>query len=187
MVLLLLIRGERSFPLDTRIWRDIPGYEGCYQASSDGLIRSVPRKDKLGRPHGGKILLPAVNKRWGRLQVGLCKDGGQRTWRVHNLVALAFIGIPPEGYVVNHKDGNKLNNRLENLEYVTQRENILHAHRLGLIRKSGEDHHSARLTRADVGSIREAWARGALGKDLSAQYGVARSQISRIVNGARWK
>lgn len=170
----------------SEIWRDTPGYEGFYQVSDTGKIKSIPRTDRVGRSSPGRMMALAVNKRWGRLQVSLWKNGRGRTWKVHTLVALAFLGPQPKDMDVNHRDGNKLNNCASNLEYVTRKENIHHACAMGLIDKRGEKHHGAKLAEEDVIAIRAAHADGAKGVELAAQYGVAKSQISRIVNGTRW-
>jgi len=120
-------------------WADIPGYEGYYQASSLGLIRSLPRTiPRPTHPLGdlilkGRILRPGVNKR-GYHQVALCRNKRQRSIFVHKLVALAFYG-ESEGCEVNHIDGNKNNNALENLEYVSHKANMVHAGQLGLMQR----------------------------------------------------
>ena len=99
------------------IWKYIKGYEGLYQVSSYGKIKNT-QTNKLLNPY-------EIQK--GYLQVGLCKKGKQRLYLVHRLVAFAFL---PEIYnktEINHKDGNKLNNCVDNLEWVTRTENLLHA------------------------------------------------------------
>lgn len=117
-------------------WRDIPGYEGSYQASSLGRVRSLTRKVELNnqlaktRWQYGKVLRPAsggIKKSDGkpdtRLAVVLRKDGRSRTLRVHSLVALAFLGPKPDGLEVAHINGINTDNRLPNLRYVTHAEN----------------------------------------------------------------
>jgi hypothetical protein len=96
-------------------WAPIPGYEGRWEASTEGRIRSLPRR----RTRGG-VLKPRVNKR-GYLSLVL----GRETHEVHRLVALAFLGPRPEGGEVRHVDGNPLNPRLSNLTYGTRSENGL--------------------------------------------------------------
>lgn len=99
------------------IWRDIPGYEGLYQASNLGRIKSLPRKYKPNE----SILKP--QKRNGYLKVELCKKD-RKQYSVHRLIMMTFSGSSKLS--VNHIDGNKHNNNLENLEYCTQRENCRH-------------------------------------------------------------
>ena len=108
------------------IWKDIPGYEGFYQVSDMGRVRSVDRKvvRKNGRPHTviGKILRPSVASRYSIVQLRNSLHQKGRT--VHSLVMLAFVGERVDGIVIDHLNGDTYDNRLENLEYVTQRENV---------------------------------------------------------------
>lgn len=105
-------------------WRDIPGYEGIYQASSLGRIRSLDtvRETKRGpRRYKGK-LLSQVGHSGGYLKVGLCVAQKTEYPFVHRLVAAAFFG--PSDLTVNHINENKHDNRVTNLEYLTLRENV---------------------------------------------------------------
>lgn len=116
-------------------WRDVPGYEGKYQASSEGRVRSLPRYvkgvSKAGREYErfvpGCVLRPGLCREY--LVVNLFPGGSVA---VHLIVARAFWGLIPEGLQVNHKDGVKANCALMNLEIVTRSENQLHAVRVGL-------------------------------------------------------
>ena len=98
------------------IWKDIEGYEGLYQVSSWGRVKN----SRTGR------VLKAGKHKDGYLQVLLCKNGKRTTYRVHRLVAQAFIPNPQNKPQVNHIDEDKENNRVENLEWVTNTENINH-------------------------------------------------------------
>ena len=101
-------------------WRPIPGLEGRYEVSDQGEVRSLLAH--RGQP-GPRLLTPATDNR-GYLQVRLTWPGSrQRTLRVHQIVALAFIGERPEGLETRHLDGDKLNNQLSNLAYGTPSEN----------------------------------------------------------------
>lgn len=98
----------------TEIWKDIPGYEGLYQASNCGNIRSLNwRNMNIVR----NLYLKPHNK--GYLQVELAKNGKKKMITVHRLVALTFIPNPDNLPVINHKDENKMNNGVENLEWCT--------------------------------------------------------------------
>lgn len=110
-------------------WRDVYGYEGFYQVSSKGRVRSLDRESS-GKKYRGKILSSKVAA--GYRIVGLCKDGKKASQRVHRLVARAFIENPDNLSEVNHLDGNKNNNCVENLEWCTSRENKIHAWVTGL-------------------------------------------------------
>lgn len=100
------------------VWRDIPGYEGYYQASNLGNIKSLPKKYKpLGR-----ILKPQQRNNY--LIVSLSRDGKSKSQSVHRIIMKTFKG--ESNLTVNHIDGNKHNNKLENLEYCTPRDNARH-------------------------------------------------------------
>ena len=116
------------------IWRDIPTYEGYYQASNFGRIKSLLFQSNIynKKYQREKILKPKQTKD-GCLRVELWKDGEHRTWLTYRLVALAFLGVPEDKTMtINHKDGNRLNNHISNLEWCTRRENIQHGFRTGL-------------------------------------------------------
>ena len=111
--------------MSREIWRAIPGYEGKYEASTRGRIRSLSRKVK--HPTGslknwkGRILALSVPKRTGYQFVQL--GDNSHTFLVHRLVALTFIPNPQSKPCVNHKDGDRLNNSVRNLEWMTYQEN----------------------------------------------------------------
>ena len=113
-------------------WKDIPGYEGYYQASRDGRIRSCSRfNDKTHAIRPGKELKLYVGDN-GYLHCSLSIDGKFTLGSVHRLVASAWIPNVDNKPQVNHIDGNKVNNQIENLEWVTQSENMNHAKDHGL-------------------------------------------------------
>ena len=103
------------------LWKDIPNYESLYQASNLGRIRSLDHVRKNGTNsyiQKGKILKFNKNDS-GYYQVRLSKNGIAKTYRVNRLIALTFINNPLNKETVNHKDGNKLNNCVDNLEWVS--------------------------------------------------------------------
>lgn len=123
----------------TEIWKPVPGWESLYEVSDQGRIRSLDRPVvQLSRSgnlctvvYKGKVLKPRPGG--GRLkgdryrQISLAKDNSPVNAYIHHLVAEAFLGPKPDGAEVNHKDCDKTNNALANLEYVSRDENIAHA------------------------------------------------------------
>lgn len=115
------------------IWKDIKGYEGSYQVSNLGRVRSLTRKVNTFcgiRTTKGKVLKPLKTKN-NYLRVDLKQHQNDKYVSIHRLVAKTFIPNPKEYPIVNHKDGNSLNNKVDNLEWCTQSHNIKEAFRLG--------------------------------------------------------
>lgn len=102
-------------------WRDIPGYEGIYQASSAGDIRVIRRHPK-GNTEAGHVLSPQMHRN-GYMNVGLWRAGKRSVVGVHRLVATAFYGLPPERMDASHRDGDRSNNAAINLRWATHEEN----------------------------------------------------------------
>lgn len=116
------------------IWKPIAGYEGLYEVSSSGRVRSLGRYVNHGKHQYwrcGRIRKPYNTD--GYISVSLNKDSKCITYQVHRLVAEAFIPNPDHKEQVNHIDGCKTNNNVENLEWVTRSENVIHAIHSGLI------------------------------------------------------
>ena len=101
----------------------IPGYEGFYEASNLGNVRSVDRTDDFGRFYKGKIRKPSTDHK-GYKQIVLFKNGKGTNYKIYRLVWMAFNGEIPAGLQVNHIDEDKSNNRLNNLNLMTQTQNI---------------------------------------------------------------
>ena len=116
------------------VWKDIPGYEGLYQVSNLGRVKSLERVTARERLLIAKerILQPAERK--GYLLVAIGARGERKTYSVHRLVAQAFIPNTENKRTVNHKDGNKHNNAVSNLEWNTDAENMRHAISTGLMK-----------------------------------------------------
>ena len=160
--------------------KDIPGHHG-FKATTDGKIIG-----KRGNPLVGRV------DRCGYHEVVLSENGKSKSWLVHRLILLTFA--PTEGMDalhVNHKNGIKTDNRLENLEWCTRSENLLHAYETGLERKRcGEEHHAHKLTYNDVKYIRMIYKKrdreyGA--SALARLFGVDRTTIHDIVRMKTWK
>ena len=117
------------------IWKDIKGYEG-YQVSNEGRIRTYNKTtytEKHGVRHWQNRVLSQKTAKDKAMRVELWKDGKHNTVLVHRIVALTFLGEPPESNMtVNHIDGNRKNNHVENLEWLSLADNIRHGFRTGL-------------------------------------------------------
>jgi hypothetical protein len=117
------------------IWKDIPNYKGLYQASSLGRIKSLART--VNSSHGSTQFINERIRKYvftplGYYRILLLKCKVRKIYFVHRLVAITFIENPDNKPQINHKDGNKLNNNVDNLEWCTQKENSIHAWSNGL-------------------------------------------------------
>lgn len=169
--------------METENWKAIAGYEGRYEVSDHGNVKSLLTN---------RILCPAPNSR-GYMTVQLYLPGKPKSFLVHAIVAEAFFGPRPEGRQVNHIDGDKRNNAASNLEYVTQSINMRHADAHGLIerRRRGESHPNSKLTDAEVRAIRAmaaARGNGRRPRELSNAaigriFGVSECTIASVIVG----
>ena len=113
---------------ENEVWKDVVGYEGLYKVSDRGNVYSVERMDSRGNKIGGRILRPTPNTK-GYLQVQLCENGKSKKKYTHRLVLEAFLENPNNLPEVNHKDEDKTNNELSNLEWCTREYNNNHGTR----------------------------------------------------------
>lgn len=171
--------------MDDEEWRPVVGHEEWYAVSNWGRVKRIKASR---RAYAGRLLSHNTLTKHGYAEILICKNGQQERAKIHRLVAFAFIGNPPGAhYEINHKDGNKANNHVSNLEWVTRQENSQHAVRLGLANRAhGSKHPYVKLTEEEVLKIRA--ARNVVRqKDLAVQYNVGQPQISRIHRKASWK
>lgn len=160
------------------IWKDIQGYESLYQVSNLGNVFSKRKK---------KMVKGCVMKD-GYHDVLLCSDK-QRHFKRHRLVAIAFIPNPQNKETVNHKDGNKANNCVSNLEWSTYLENNLHSINI-LGNKPGgrnEGHPLNKLDSTIAKRIRDMHSKGVNIDDISIEFGIHREHARKIINGVYWK
>lgn len=159
----------------TERWLPVVGWEGWYEVSDLGQVRSIRFNKIMNGRDGGE----------GYLRVTLVADGRSTSKKVHRLVACAFLGPLPPGFQTNHKDGDKKNNRLDNLEFVTRSANMLHAYEKGCSPR-GSAHPSSRLTEEKVRAIRRLLGQVSQGK-LARIFGVSPSTIRSIGQRLSWK
>lgn len=156
-------------------WKVVPEFPD-YEVSNMGRVRRIEKH--LMRPDTPR----------GYRRVRLCRHGVQRRFMVHALVARAFIGTIPNGYQHNHKDGNRANNCVDNLEFVTPLENNLHALReLNKRLPAGSKHWNHDLIEEEVIEIRRLRSEGCPLAQLAAQYDVSVPTISMIANRRTWR
>ncbi len=161
---------------------DIVGYEGIYAVTKRGEVWSYPKR---GGEWGGKWLRQTQNSS-GYHVVGLHKGGKLKKGRVHRLVATAYIDNPSDKPLVNHINNNRGDNRVENLEWCTQKENMVHAIMSGRKNDRGENNPSSKLTEEDITDIRAFAKNGIKQKDIARVYPVSQANISDIVNRRLW-
>lgn len=120
------------------IWKDIEGYEGFYQVSNFGTIKSLSRYIKFGNKtrYSNERILKFHKDKDGYKKVILQKSGKAQNYLIHRLVAQAFIPNPDNKPQINHKDGDKQNNKVDNLEWCTPSENMIHAFKTELCQPS---------------------------------------------------
>ena len=172
------------------IWKDVVDYKGIYEVSNFGNVRSVDRiityKNGVKVPYKGELKSQVVDK-YGYNYVSLYENQRHKQGMVHRMVAQAFIPNPEKMPQVNHIDGDKLNNSLENLEWVTPQENLAHAKETGLLEGvSGEGHYKSKLKESDVKETRERSKNGETYQSLADEFGVVKSTIGFIVNRQTW-
>lgn len=161
------------------IWKPIPRFDGTYEVSSNGRLRSVDRVDMAGGRRRGQIIKLRVTKKY--YCAGLRYNKEQVMVRVHRLVAEVFISNPKNKPLVNHKNGNTLDNRIKNLEWATHLENTAHAIEKRLTRKPGGKDYT--LTQSQVLRIFNSKKTTTV---LSKKYGVCLVTINSIRNGRKW-
>lgn len=163
--------------LEGEIWLPVEGHSGMYEISNLGRLRSYGQFNKL-------VILKLFLGDRGYYRKPLIIKGTlkRKNYSIHRLVAQAFIPNPQNKPNVNHIDGNKLNNRVENLEWVTQGENLQHAIKLGTLALDGHNNPTAAFTKEQVIEIRELYSKGNLSRrEIAKIYGVSKSPIDNIL------
>lgn len=172
-------------------WKEIKGYEGLYECSTHGRVRTVPHtiicRNGMPKPIRQRILTPHFNSN-GYLWVCLYKDGIRRFWLIHRLIALTFVSNPEGKPFVNHLSGVKTANLPQNLEWVTRKENVSHAFSTGLISHAGEKNSRSKLTAERVALIRSECPPGTrCTRALALKYGISQRRLYDVIRGLCWK
>ncbi len=175
---------SKKVSLPEEIWKPISGFPE-YEVSNLGRIRSW-RRVKPWRKNAPKIMVQNPSN-GGYLMVFFHYHKQRWVKYPHRLVLEAFVGSCPEGQECNHKDGNKNNCHLDNLEWISPSENIRHALMNGLrIPGQGEKAPNSKLKEGEVWLIRKLAASGVMGVLISKIFKLSRGQVSRIVNHRNW-
>lgn len=161
-------------------WLPVVGYEGRYEVSDVGRVRSVTRVLRNGHRWAGRVLRIHKNP-YGYPSIGLMMDGRQKTKNIHRMVLDAFVGPNPDMYC-RHLDGNPENNKLENLKWGTQSQNSMDRVRHGTSNR-GVNHGNSKLCDVDVWLIRE--CEGSQ-RRKAGFFGVSETTISEIISRKTW-
>ena len=159
------------------VWKDIPNWKQ-YQVSNKGNVKSFKREN----PRMLKTPLCSM----GYPQVGLSINGKTKSKRVHRIVAETFISNPEGKPNINHINGIKTDNRVENLEWCTQKENVRHAVDTGLFSATGENNVRCKITEADAREIKYG-LKDKTRRELSERFGISMWMITAIRNNRLWK
>lgn len=171
-------------------WRDIKGYEGWYQVSNLGNVRSLDREiiysnGKIYKQKG-KMLKPTLRNN-GYYYVSLSKNNVRPKFDVHRLVAITFLDNDNNYNCINHIDGNKTNNCLSNLEWCSYSYNAKHAFKVGLNEAvRGERNGSSKLKDSDVIKIKKLLSEGVKSYKIAEMFNISQSTISEIKNNKKW-
>ena len=172
------------------IWKNIKGYKNFYQISNFGKVKSLKRQ-RTGK-NGSKVsvkkrILKSGKSKSGYLQVVLCKKGICKNFSIHRLIAIAFINNPTNHPEINHIDGNKTNNKIENLEWCTRSYNCLHSYKLNLVKIiKGENHKNSKLNEIQVKIIRSL-KDDLTQKEIAKYFNISQTNIKDILNRRTWK
>lgn len=146
-----------------------------YLVSKDGVVR-IKKNNRKNTPRN----------MYGYKRITISYRGEVVNKSVHSLVLETFVGTRPLGLQINHIDGDKQNNSIDNLEYVTASQNLKHAYSIGLKNQKRENHNRAKLTEKLVNNIKTHIHMGIRNKDIAEKYNVSASLISCIRRGTRW-
>lgn len=175
---------------EIEIWRDIQNYEGQYQISSFGRVKSLARIVDYGhqKVNRKEVIMSIRLDRGGYQYLNLGKDGKKKTFKVHRLVAEAFLPPINSKNHVDHIDGNKENNFLNNLRWCDHQENIEFAWGLGLYNNViGSKNHQSVLSEEQVLTIKKLIKEGTKNRHLVKMFNVKLSVIEKIKYGLTWK
>ncbi len=169
-------------------WLPVVGFEGYYEVSELGRVRSLDRvvrsRYRSNWKMTGRIIRPSRDG-GGYLGVNLSANGRKCRGVIHRLVLAAFVGPIPDGHEVDHWDFDRANNRLSNLRYATSEKNRRRIDDNGR-RPKGENHNSSFLTAVQVREIRLRCANGERQRSVAQSFGISQGHVGLIVSRRRW-
>jgi hypothetical protein len=173
---------------ENEVWKDVAGYSGLYQISNLGRVKSTEKLHRIGngayQPRPERIRVPRLNTD-GYYKLMLSKDGVKKMYAIHRLIAMAFIPNPESKPCINHKNGVKTDNRIENLEWCTYSENNFHKYRvLGYkdVKPVGKDHWKS-MPVARLNEHGETIETFDSITDAARKYGLSLGNLSRACKG----
>jgi hypothetical protein len=172
------------------IWKDIEKFNGEYQVSNIGRIRSkeaiIIRSNGRLHTRVSKVLKPSLDK--GYLKGSVCVDKKMIPYKIHRLVAECFLENPKKYNEVNHINGIKHDNRVENLEWCTRSQNIIHALKNGLLPVTrGSQRTQAKMNEETVLNIYELRKKGCQRKDILKELGITVHMYKGVISNKSWK
>lgn len=167
-------------------WKDIPGFNGDYQINRVGQVKMREKVLWNGRIMPEKIMSSKITQN-GYKRIGLRENGTRRHYSIHRLIALTFIPNPQNKPQVNHKNGIKTDNRVDNLEWVTQAENMQHAMKIGTHKIQGPESKRAKLTWRQINEIKKLRRTGATLQAIGDRFKVTKGTIWKIMNNYTYR
>lgn len=177
-----------TITINTIIMKDIIGYEGLYAVTESGKIWGYPKPHRystIGKNTKGRFLKPWLIGH-GYETVSLYKEHKDKKFLVHRLIGSAYIPNPQNLREINHKNGNRLDNRVTNLEWVSSKENKAHAWKNGMYTHSGENHYLAKLNPKKVRQIRQLHQKGMNGMKIAKLMKISFGTAYGVLRGRSW-
>jgi hypothetical protein len=172
------------------VWKDIEGYEGLYQVSNIGRVKSLQRiapRSKFGNIPVKERILKFGKNRCGYNYVNLKLFSVSKTFTVHRLVTKAFLPNMENKPDVNHKNGIKTDNRVKNLEWVTTSENVKHSFKNGFQSNKCEKNPSSKISKNDVLRIRSEEFKDIPKSEIALIFGISKGNVNKILRKAIWQ
>lgn len=165
--------------MKTEIWKDVVGYSGLYSVSDQGRVKSFQRN-----PDG--VILRQMTNVYGYLKLTLSVNGELKNKTIHSLVTQSFIGECPDNLEISHKDGDRTNNKISNLEYITHKENINKKHKHGTMAR-GETNGMSSLNEIKVCAMRLLYSTGRYTfTEIGKMFNIHKGTANRAITGQTW-